>query len=65
MSPNDMVMVNDELERIWNEAVWSNLTYYPGICLKELRKTTKDFSQYSLSLGRNLNPEFPNTKREC
>jgi hypothetical protein len=22
-----------------------NLRYYPGMCLKELRKTTKDFSQ--------------------
>jgi hypothetical protein len=40
---------------------WPNLRYYPGICLKELRKTMKGFSQDSKFLGRDLNggpPEY-------
>jgi hypothetical protein len=39
---------------------WSNLRCYPGICLEELRKTTK-LGQGSWSLGQDLNlgpPEY-------
>jgi hypothetical protein len=32
--------LNDELERIWKEAVEAQ-SRYPGICLKGLRRTTK------------------------
>jgi hypothetical protein len=38
-----------------------NLTYYPGICLKRMRKITKNLSQNSRSPGRDLNlgpPEY-------
>jgi hypothetical protein len=31
----------DEFEIIWMEAVVTSSWYYPSICLKELRKTTK------------------------
>jgi hypothetical protein len=31
-------LINDELERIWKEVVFSS--YHPGICLEEMRKTT-------------------------
>jgi hypothetical protein len=33
--------MNDELERIWNEAVMASSRYYPSICLEGLRKPTK------------------------
>jgi hypothetical protein len=38
--------MNNELEWIWKEAV-----SYPSICLKILRKTTKNVSQYSRGSG--------------
>jgi hypothetical protein len=31
----------------------------PVICLEGLRKTTKNFSQYSCYLGRDMNPGSP------
>jgi hypothetical protein len=37
--------MNDELERMWKEAVVAYLKYYPGIRLEGPRKTTKNFSQ--------------------
>jgi hypothetical protein len=38
--------VNDELEGIGEEVVVVPfLRYYPGICLEELRETTKTLSQ--------------------
>jgi hypothetical protein len=33
--------------------------YYPGISLKELRKTTKNLSEDSRTLDRDLNTWFP------
>jgi hypothetical protein len=36
-----------------------NLRCYPGICLEELRKTTKNLSQDSKSSGRYLTPGPP------
>jgi hypothetical protein len=30
---------------------WRNLRYYPGMCLKRTRKTTKNFSQNNLTPG--------------
>jgi hypothetical protein len=38
---------------------WSNLKYYPGICLEGLRKTAKNLSLDSLSLGRDMRPGPP------
>jgi hypothetical protein len=38
---------------------WPNLRYYPGICLEALRKTMKNLSQSSWSLGQDLNPGPP------
>jgi hypothetical protein len=35
---------------------WSNLRYYPGICVEGLRKTRKTLRQDSWSPGRDLNP---------
>jgi hypothetical protein len=32
--------VNDEIERMWKWS-WHIVRYYPGFCLKGLRKTTK------------------------
>jgi hypothetical protein len=35
-------MINEyNFRKIWKEASWPNLRYYPGICLKGLTKTTK------------------------
>jgi hypothetical protein len=45
--------------------LWPNLRYYPGICLEELRKTTKNLSQDSQSLGRGLNPGPPGLTHEA
>jgi hypothetical protein len=36
-----------------------NLTYYPKISLEELRKSTKNCSQDSRSLGRDFNSRPP------
>jgi hypothetical protein len=33
--------MSDELERSWKEVLMAYLRYYPDICLKGLRKTTK------------------------
>jgi hypothetical protein len=48
--------VNNKLERMWKEAAMPNLKHYPDICLGELRKTMKGFSQNSRSPARNFNP---------
>jgi hypothetical protein len=32
--------MNDKLGRIWKETAVELLTYYPGICLEELKMTT-------------------------
>jgi hypothetical protein len=47
--------MNNELEKIWKEAVVT-LRYYPGIFLEGLRKATKNLSRDSQSLGLDLNP---------
>jgi hypothetical protein len=36
---------------------WPNLRYYTGICLEELRETTKNLTQDSRSPGQDLNLE--------
>jgi hypothetical protein len=47
--------VNDELERMRNEASWLNLIYYPAVYLEGLRNTTKNLNQDSRYSGRDLN----------
>jgi hypothetical protein len=47
--------VNDELARIWKEAVLI-LRYYQGIRLEVLRKTTANLCQDSRSPDRDLSP---------
>jgi hypothetical protein len=37
--------VNEELKTIWKEAIVVYSKYHAGICLEELRKTTKYVSQ--------------------
>jgi hypothetical protein len=39
--------VNEKLKTIWKEAVVAYSKYHAGICLEELRKTTKYVSQDS------------------
>jgi hypothetical protein len=51
--------MNDELEGCERKWLWPNLRYYPGICLKGLRKTMKPLDQDSHSPGRHLNPRPP------
>lgn len=51
--------MNNEMERIWKEAIFASFEvlyrYLPG----ELRKTTKNLSQDSRSPGRDLKPGHP------
>jgi hypothetical protein len=42
-----------------NMRLWSNLRYYPGICLKDTKKTTKELSQDSRFPDQDLNPGPP------
>jgi hypothetical protein len=42
------LLVDDEFEKMWEEAVVAKSTYYPSICLAELRKMIKNLSQDSL-----------------
>jgi hypothetical protein len=44
-----LVNVDEELARMWKEAVWASFEYYSSIWMKELRKTT-------WSLGENSRP---------
>jgi hypothetical protein len=41
---------------------WPNLRFYLGIFQEELRKTMKNFSQDSQSLGQDLNLGHPEYK---
>jgi hypothetical protein len=43
---------------------WPNISYYPGICLEGLMKSTEQFSQDGRSPGRHLNPAPPEYKVE-
>jgi hypothetical protein len=47
--------VNNELERLWKEAVWRNLKSYLGICLEEMKKTVKNLNQDRWSSGQDFN----------
>lgn len=51
-------MVNDELGKIWKEAVVASKRHNGGACLDELRTTTKGVSE-SQCTGQVLNPGTP------
>jgi hypothetical protein len=51
-------LVNDELERIWREAIVTKFRYYPGTCLEGLRKTSKGFNHENQPFGVYLNRAF-------
>jgi hypothetical protein len=44
------------------EVLWSNLKYYPAICLKILREPTENFSEHNWFPGQNFNMGFPEYK---
>jgi hypothetical protein len=44
---------------------WTSWRYFPGICLKEQRKTMKNFNQDNMYLGRNSNRVSPEYKLEA
>jgi hypothetical protein len=48
--------MNDELERVRKKRPLRNSSYYRGIYLEGLRKTTRNPSQDSRSPDRELNP---------
>jgi hypothetical protein len=48
--------VNDELKRMWKEALVTYTKALLGNCLEGLRKVTEDLSQDCRSPGRDLNP---------
>jgi hypothetical protein len=47
--------MDDELERIYKEAVMAQLAYYPGIRLEEVRETTTTVFQHSRHPGQDSN----------
>jgi hypothetical protein len=47
-------LVNNELERMCNEAVMVKFKVLPGICLEGLRKATKSLSEDSVPPGTAL-----------
>lgn len=57
--------MNDELEEgVEGIQSWPKLMYYPDTCLEGLRKITRNLSQYSRSLERDLNRGTPEFKVE-
>jgi hypothetical protein len=50
--------IKKDMEGCGRKRSWPNERSYPGICLEELRKTTKILSQNSRSPGRDLNSEL-------
>jgi hypothetical protein len=58
-------MVNDKLERMWNEVVlWPILSTIPAFCLEGLRKTRENLSQNSWCSGHDVNQTPPKCKSE-
>jgi hypothetical protein len=49
--------VNDTFERMWKE--WPDLRHYPGISLKELKKTVKSLNLIIQSTDKDLHPGPP------
>jgi hypothetical protein len=53
-------LVTNELERMWKETLWCNLSYHHGIGLEELGEITKNLSEDSCSLVLDLSQKLPN-----
>jgi hypothetical protein len=47
IAPDDLMMVNNKFERMWAGLVMAYFRLYSSICLQELRKTMRVFSQSS------------------
>jgi hypothetical protein len=56
--------MNDELERTWKEAIVARLRYFPRMCLRGLRKSTKDLSRIADVLTKILTEHHPITDVE-
>jgi hypothetical protein len=56
-------LMNNELERIWEEAVvvWFKVSYYTDICTEGLKETTQHLGQDTQSPGRIWGQDLPNT----
>jgi len=52
-------LVTDELEGMWVETVWHNLSYHHGIGLEGLRDITKNLNEDSCSLVLDLSQKLP------
>jgi hypothetical protein len=57
--------MNDELERMWKEAVVTCLRYYPIICLERLRKITFTLRTIADLLADIWRRKFQETKQDC
>jgi hypothetical protein len=57
-------MMNDEMEKIWKEAVMAQLRYYPSICLGRLKKTTLESVRITGTLAGIQTEHHPNTSLE-
>jgi hypothetical protein len=53
--------MNDELERIWKEAIVTQSKYFRGICMEGLRKITDNVTENSGSPEKNSNLALPVT----
>jgi hypothetical protein len=54
-------LLNNELEKIWKEAVVTGSRYRPEICMKELRKTTKTLVWIASVLAEIWSKHLPDT----
>jgi hypothetical protein len=53
------LLVNNELQRMWKEAVVASFGVCPGICLRNTRKPIADMFKYSVSLSPGSNRTCP------
>jgi hypothetical protein len=59
MASKTRLLMNDELERIWKEAVVAWKRYCPSEYLERERQFANDLNRYSLCPTRVSNPEHP------
>jgi hypothetical protein len=56
--------MNDEMERIWKEAIVAQSKYYPRIFLEGLKKTTKNTVRTAGVAAETRTEHLPNTSLE-